>query len=926
MFNVVTYCRVSSEEQAQKDISIPAQRKLLNRWVEERPDHRVVAEFVDEGSPPTRPPTSAPASARWSATAGSTAWTPSSSTSSTGSAATARSPSSSRACSASTASQVKSITENFDPETPQGFLYEGMIEVINQFYSMNLATETLKGMRENAERGHVNGGRIPFGYRIETVADRTGREHGVLAFANEQDVATVREIFDMAANRGMGGKAIANALNARGVQAPRTRHWCGSTVDGILRNRAYLGEAVWFRTRKQGRDGRQRTDPAEHIVVENAHPAMVDVDTFERRKARSAERAFYVRTSPCKKVNYLLSRLIVCDVCGGHFGGRRLLQTDKDGMRTERYAYYCGGYMNKGTSVCSSLPIPRFWLEGVVLRLIRSRLCEESSLAEFEARVRKRIDAIRRDYGSDTRAVEVKLVDLERRIQNYYRAIGDGVDPLVCKAQIAELTAKKEQIEREAVLLRKEDFLRKALERNLGELRRFAGLFDEHFDAVPLEVKREVVLYFIEKIEVVERSRLRILFKVPFDGNGLKHLADELAMPSADTAGGETVKMPEVADSPNCGSGPGRVSVDVPHRGGRGAILRIGAVQRHHRVRGGRLHTEHGGDGPHGPGVEPVRRVRPARDQQLVDPVIVHIADRHVDADGKCASRHDGSISGEHGALVGVQRARRTDDRVGPITVLIDPVGTHLRRPGRPARVGVVAVVGGGRAAARGTRQHRGGRGAVPVAVQVLVPPGLPDGVRIVVVGVPVAVVVGAVAGLGGARVAARVGVRAVAVGGGVPDGLIAVELGQRPPPEPVAVRVAVPHLLVEGVEVDVTVAVVVRVVAHLERAGMDGGRGVVAVQRVADVARRLQTARRPHPRRAAEPVPVRVVPVPARAQQPLRVGRLGLGERSGAAGGERERDQDRPGILGHGDLRGAAGASPLGVGRARTVEDLETT
>jgi DNA invertase Pin-like site-specific DNA recombinase len=49
MVNVVTYCRVSSEEQAQKDISIPAQRKLLNRWVEERPDHRVVAEFVDEG-------------------------------------------------------------------------------------------------------------------------------------------------------------------------------------------------------------------------------------------------------------------------------------------------------------------------------------------------------------------------------------------------------------------------------------------------------------------------------------------------------------------------------------------------------------------------------------------------------------------------------------------------------------------------------------------------------------------------------------------------------------------------------------------------------------------------------------------------------------------------------------------------------------
>ncbi|MCK6481705.1 MAG: recombinase family protein [Planctomycetaceae bacterium] len=46
---VVTYCRVSSEEQAQRDISIPAQRKALVRWVDERPDHRLLAEFVDEG-------------------------------------------------------------------------------------------------------------------------------------------------------------------------------------------------------------------------------------------------------------------------------------------------------------------------------------------------------------------------------------------------------------------------------------------------------------------------------------------------------------------------------------------------------------------------------------------------------------------------------------------------------------------------------------------------------------------------------------------------------------------------------------------------------------------------------------------------------------------------------------------------------------
>ena len=47
--NVVTYCRVSSDEQAQKDLSIPAQRKMLNRWVDDHANCSLVEEFVDEG-------------------------------------------------------------------------------------------------------------------------------------------------------------------------------------------------------------------------------------------------------------------------------------------------------------------------------------------------------------------------------------------------------------------------------------------------------------------------------------------------------------------------------------------------------------------------------------------------------------------------------------------------------------------------------------------------------------------------------------------------------------------------------------------------------------------------------------------------------------------------------------------------------------
>ena len=258
MPNAITYCRVSSEEQAQKDISIPAQRKAIHRWAEAEPGVVVLQDFVDRGISAYAPADKRPGFCemvsfcrkndvnlilvhkldRFSRNREESILF--------------------KSLLRKHGVTVKSITENYDPETPQGFLYEGMIEVINQFYSMNLATETIKGMRENAERGFHNGGRVPFGYRLEKVM-LGAREHSKLVHGPEEEVALVREIFRLATELGMGVKSIANELNKRGVQGPCSRHWNSSTVNHMLGNRVYTGDQVWFRSKKESRDGRSPT-------------------------------------------------------------------------------------------------------------------------------------------------------------------------------------------------------------------------------------------------------------------------------------------------------------------------------------------------------------------------------------------------------------------------------------------------------------------------------------------------------------------------------------------------------------------------------------------------------------------------------------------------------------------------------------------
>ena len=262
MARVVTYCRVSSEEQAQKDISIPAQRKALlplGRSSDERGGGAPASSWT-RASLGLRPRRQAP----WllpddRASAGKHGrWTTSWSTSWTASAAIRRSQILFKSLlRQARRSQVKSITENYDPETPQGFLYEGMIEVINQFYSMNLATETLKGMRENAERGLWNGGAVPYGYRLETFMDGA-RERSRLVPGPDEEVETVRRMFDLSANHGIGVKRIANRLNEEGVPAPRGRYWNAGTIGFMLKNPVYVGTRCGARAGSRGVQGAGR--------------------------------------------------------------------------------------------------------------------------------------------------------------------------------------------------------------------------------------------------------------------------------------------------------------------------------------------------------------------------------------------------------------------------------------------------------------------------------------------------------------------------------------------------------------------------------------------------------------------------------------------------------------------------------------------
>lgn len=529
MLNVVTYCRVSSDEQAQKDISIPAQRKLLNRWVDERPDHKVMREFVDEGESAYAPANKRPGFCdmvgyckkhevsailvhkldRFSRDREESILF--------------------KSLLRKHGVMVKSITETYDPDTPQGFLYEGMIEVINQFYSMNLATETLKGMRENAERANFNGGRVPYGYRVERVDDGKGREHGKLVPGPDEEVAVIRHIFDLSVNHGLGNKSIARELNREALPAPRSKHWTGSTISVILQNRVYVGDQVWFKSKRTGRASRARTEPDQHIVSANAHPPIIERELFEKRAELAKGRSFDVVKRTDHHVEYLLSRLIVCEHCGANFSGRKHMRLNRaTGERFPVYAYYCNSYQTKGPEVCPSLPLAKDWLEGVVMEVIKNRLIGEKAWKQVEDTLRAKIDARKKMYGQSPKAIDAKVAEIDRRVQNFYRAIGSGCDAVAMRDQIAEANKLKSEMEAEARIVRSADYYTRAHETNIEELQRFRAAFRKEWGELKPTIQRKVAARFVHSIRVVKRANLTIQYRIPFDNAGLKLLVDEM--------------------------------------------------------------------------------------------------------------------------------------------------------------------------------------------------------------------------------------------------------------------------------------------------------------------------------------------------------------------------------------------------------------
>lgn len=459
----LAYARVSTVEQAEADLSIPAQLKEINKYAAAN-SIEVVYEYVDEGISAYKDDSKrlaftqmiehAKASndinyilvhefSRFSRD---------------------------KYHSASIKGELKkagvrviATSLPYDTTTISGSLLESIDEGFAQMTSMQISEHTMKGMKENAtkrdpESGYCfkNGGRAPYGYslkRIPAGKDKKGQQKNKLLWEVDPETSKILRmiIVDWRIGEGLSNIKIRDRLNEKGIPGPEGKHWSDSTIREMLvenRLEQYTGIYYW---NKEDRNtpGKRYKDKSEWIKIDNAHPAIITPEEAEAalaitksRQPRTPAARSYNSPWPLTGLNTWGEKLFTCNKCGKSMKGI------KSGVN-DSYSYYvCSSFYNKGKTACdNNKRINRSKIEKELLEEIKKAFGTPANTSKQFSKLNKKLNSELEAYNSTLNNKLKEIESIDDDIEFTFQALKNGLDTDTCNQRIEKLKNKKAEAE-----------------------------------------------------------------------------------------------------------------------------------------------------------------------------------------------------------------------------------------------------------------------------------------------------------------------------------------------------------------------------------------------------------------------------------------------------------------------------------------------
>lgn len=285
--------------------------------------------------------------------------------------------------------EIISVTEPFDLNTPTGrfqfITYLNMAELERN----NILDRMFLGATRAAKQGKWLGGIVPYGYYVNK--DK-------YLEINEYEATVVRKIFDMYINDNLSSLDIAVFLNSSGIASnyaskgtgknnnitEKKSLWSTSTIQRILRSSTYMGIHEY---------GKRSSRRKETIIRQV--PAIIPEELFEIAKSvRKENIKFSKRNSPNR--NFLLRTMVKCGECHHTYYGIY--------YKSRNAVYSCSGKKPHAKKIygvkCNNLNINADYIEEYVWGVCKSVLLNykdyklEDSSTDIEINLKNEIDTL----------------------------------------------------------------------------------------------------------------------------------------------------------------------------------------------------------------------------------------------------------------------------------------------------------------------------------------------------------------------------------------------------------------------------------------------------------------------------------------------------------------------------------------------------
>lgn len=384
--------------------------------------------------------------------------------------------------------RVVSVTQKID-DTPEGEMLEGFIEVIDEYYSANLALEVKKGLKENALKGKYTGGKIPYGLRVD--AD------GFFC-PDEKTAPIVRRIFEMFA-AGTPKGTICKMLNEEGYRNQYGRFFNVRTIYDMLQNEKYMGVYIYRHTQE------------EIIKLEGViKDPIIDAELWSKVTAlRQTKSKPKFRE---QKRYYYLTGKTVCGCCGHTYCGAGAKKTSS----TNVAAYYkCSG-QTKARNGCKNKSLNKEYYERKIVKKVLEAVFTPERVREIAQQVFNQLEAERKAPLIPTATLKKQLADVKAQQANLLEImLSSKLSRDVLEMKEAALAAEQKALEKN---IKKNNELESSQVISIELIEKYINAFkvsiNEKKDDEHLFIK-SILDTFVDKI-IVEAEELRVNIKVDF--------------------------------------------------------------------------------------------------------------------------------------------------------------------------------------------------------------------------------------------------------------------------------------------------------------------------------------------------------------------------------------------------------------------------